>query len=277
MIKIFMSVRNRLGMTKKCIEALKKHSKLPHQIYVYNNASDYRLKEHFEYFSEMYMNGTISQVTFTTEETTFNAFSKASTCNFFGLQHQQDPNKDKYEYLVIMDNDILVTLKWDLKFRAGWEYISRNKMKNVKVVGQLPGGIKGIDKKVHTVAGVEARLGALGGSGLWSIRPNFFEDVGLLDLKSLVGHNKKHDQLYWRLLHKASGGKPYIMGLRTKIGYHCGPIAGSICNRLTKGKSNPKWKTDGIKFADSDKDIENMSFDDFYKKVSEHEGVRRGW
>ncbi len=211
MIKIFISVRNRLAMTKKCIEAIKRHSKISHQIYVYNNASDYRLKEHFEYFSEIYMNGTISQVTFTTEKSTFNAFSKASTCNFFGLQHEQDPNKDKYLYLVIMDNDILVSPKWDLKFKAGWEYINKNKMKNIKVIGQLPGGIKSLDKQIHQVAGVEARVGVLGGSGLWSVRPNFFKDVGFLDLKQLVGHHKKHDQAYWRLMQKASGGKPYIM------------------------------------------------------------------
>lgn len=277
MIKIFMSVRNRLGMTKKCIEALKRHSKLPHQIYVYNNASNFRLKEHFEYFSKLYIDGIISQVTFTTEQTTFNAFSKASTCNFFGLQHQQDPKKDKYLFLVIMDNDILVTPGWDLNFKAGWEYVVKNKMKHVKVVGQLPGGIKSLDKKAHQVAGVEARLGSLGGSGLWSIRPNFFEDVGFLDLKQLVGQNKKHDQLYWRLLSKASSGNPYIMGLRMKVGYHCGPIAGSICNRLTRGKSNPKWAKDGIRFEKADKEIETMSFDEFYKLVSNHEGVRRGW
>ena len=54
MVKIFMSVRNRLGITKKCIEALKKHSKLPHQIYVYDNETNYRLRDHFDYFADLY-------------------------------------------------------------------------------------------------------------------------------------------------------------------------------------------------------------------------------
>jgi len=278
MIKIFISVRNRLGMTKKCIEAIKRHSKLKHFIYVYNNASNYRLPEHFEYFSKMYMDQKIDQVTFTTEHSTFNAFSKASTCNFFGLQHEQDPNKDKYLFLVIMDNDMLVTPKWDLKLRSGWEYVAKNKMKNIKVISQRPGGIKNVDPVVHEIAGgMQARIGMLGGSGLWSVRPNFFKDVGFLDLKALVKQNKRHDQLYWRKMSTATGGKPYIMGLLTKVAYHCGPLAGSICNRLTRGKNNPKWKNDGIKFAEADKKIEDMSFDEFYKSVVKDERVKRGW
>jgi hypothetical protein len=278
MIKIFMSVRNRLAMTKKAIQALKKYSKLPHHIYVYNNASNYKVKEHFEYFSKAYINKDIAQVTFTSEPTTFNAFSKASTSNFFGLQHEEDPNKDKYLFLVIMDNDILVTPKWDLKLRAGWEYVVKNKMKNIKVIGQRPGGIKNTDSTVHTIAGdITAKVGRLGGSGFWSVKPNFFREVGYLNLKPLIGQHKKHDQQYWGLLQKASDGKPYIMGLQTKLCYHCGPLAGSICNRLTKGNRNPKWEKDGIQYADAEEKIEKLSFDEFEKLVMKDERVRRGW
>ena len=126
-----------------------------------------------------YAKGDISQITFTSEATTFNAFSKASTSNFFGLQHEQDPNKNKYLFLVLMDNDIIVTPGWDLKIRAAWQYIVRNKMRNIKVVGQRPGGIKNVDKKAHKIAGeMTAKVGRLGGSGLWSVRPDFFRDVG---------------------------------------------------------------------------------------------------
>jgi hypothetical protein len=278
MIKIFISVRNRLAMTKKCIEALKKHSKLPHHIYVYDNATNYRLAEHFEYFGKLYQDKKISQVTFTTEATTFNAFSKASTSNFFGLQHEQDPNKDKYLFLVMMDNDIILTPGWDLKLRAGWEYVAKKKMHNVKVIGQRPGGIKNVEKDLHTIAGsMTAKIGRLGGSGLWSVRPNFFRDVGFLNLKALVGQHKKHDQQYWTLLQKVSGGKPYIMGLISKIGYHCGPIAGSVCNRLTKGNRNPKFEKDGIKFVDAEEKIDKLTFDEFYKLAETDERVKRGW
>ena len=277
MIKIFISVRNRLAITKKCIQAIKKHSKLKHHIYVYDNASNYRLDEHFKYFGKLYQNKDISQVTFTSEPTTFNAFSKASTSNFFGLQHEQDPKKNTYLFLVLMDNDIIVTPGWDLKIRAAWEYVVKMKMKNVKVVGQRPGGIKNVDKTVHTIAGnMTGKVGRLGGSGLWSVRPNFFTEVGLLNLKALVGQHKKHDQQYWALLQKASGGKPYIMGIQSKLGFHCGAVAGSVCNRLTRNRTNPKVG-ELIKFKGNDQEIEKLSFDEFYESILNDKRFTRGW
>ena len=78
-----------------------------------------------------------------------------------------------------MDNDIIVTPKWDLKVRAAWEYITRKKMKNIKIISQRPGGIKNVSKDPHTIAGdMTGVVGQLGGSGFWSVRPNFFSDVG---------------------------------------------------------------------------------------------------
>ena len=117
MIKIFISVRNRLAITQKCITAIKRHTKIKHQIYIYDNASNYLLQDHFLYFYNLYKSGQITQVTFTTEQSTFNAFSKASTCNFFGQQHEQDPNKDKYDFLIMIDNDVILAPKWDVKLR----------------------------------------------------------------------------------------------------------------------------------------------------------------
>lgn len=277
MIKIFISVRNRLAMTKKCIESIKKHSKLKNYIYIYNNATNYKLDEHFKYFYKLYENKEIAQITFTSEQSTFNAFSKASTSNFFGLQHEQDPNKDKYLFLVLMDNDIVVTPGWDLKIRAAWEYIVRNKMKNIKVVGQRPGGIKNLDETIHNIAGaMTAKVGRLGGSGLWSVKPNFFSDVGLLNLKPLVGQHKKHDQQYWALLQRASGGNPYIMGIQSKLGFHCGAFAGSVCNRLTKNGSNPK-SGDMIKFECQEDKIDKLNFNEFYELISNDKRFTRGW
>ncbi len=47
MYKIMLTVRNRLSVTKKAIHALKYHSKIPHQIYIYDNLTNYKLDEHF--------------------------------------------------------------------------------------------------------------------------------------------------------------------------------------------------------------------------------------
>ncbi len=276
MIKIFISVRNRLAITKKCIEALILHSEIPHRIYIYDNASNYKVKEHFLFFHELYERKIISQVTFTTEASTFNAFSKASTCNFFGLQHEQDPKKNKYHFLMILDNDIIVTPGWDTKLKIAWDYVNTKKLDHVKVIGQLPGGIKS-RRESHVInENIKGNVGTLGGSGLWSVKPDFFKKVGFLDLKPLVGFDKRHDQQYWRLLQKSSPGKPYIMGINQKLGIHCGKRAGSVCNRLTRAKNNPE-RLNLIKFEGPERNIDSVDFKTFYDSILNDEVLIRNW
>jgi len=275
MIKIFMTVRNRLAITKKAIYALKKHSKLPYQLFVYDNATNYRIKEHFSYFLKLYQKGQIAQITFTTTDSTFNAFSKASTCNFFGRQHEEDPKKHTYDFLLMIDNDIIVTPEWDLKLQRAWNHVRKNKIDHIKVIGQIPGGIKSRVDSIK-IGDMVGRTGKLGGSGLWSVRPNFFTDVGFLNLNSLVGHDKKHDQQYWSLLGKSSQGKPYIMGLNQNLGIHCGKWAGSVCNRLTRNKGN-KDKEQKILFEDQEKRIDNLNFDEFYKEIINDRSLCKDW
>jgi len=276
MIKIFITVRNRLAITKKCIESLILHSELPHRIYVYDNASNHRLEEHFQFFHELYSRKLISQVTFTSEASTFNAFSKASTCNFFGLQHEQDPQKDSYEFLLMLDNDIIMTPAWDKTLKQAWNFVNKRKLRHVKIIGQLPGGIKS-RKETHNInENLLGKVGTLGGSGLWSVRPNFFRDVGYLNIRQLVGHDKKHDQQYWRLLAKASAGKPYIMGVNKKLGIHCGKQAGSVCNKLTRNR-NRKDKLDLIKFENAEKRIDSQDFKTFYDSIVNDQGLIRDW
>jgi len=261
MIKIIITVRNRLAITKKCLEAIKRHSILPHQIYIYDNNTNYLLDEHFKYFQELYKKREISQITFTTIESTFNAFSKAVAFNLFGRQHEEDPNKDSYDFLLLLDNDVIVTPGYDQKLSAVWKYMKENKIKNVKIVGQKPGGIKGMAEPLHTIGKMTGKVGKLGGSGLWSMRSNFFRDVGFLNLKQLVGHNKRHDQLYWHKCERATNGQPYIFALREKLGIHCGKVAGSVCNKLT-GNNNAN-----INFEGAEKEIDSIDFDSFYKKI----------
>jgi len=276
MIKIFLTVRNRLAITKKCLHALGKHSEIPHQIYVYDNASNHLVDKHFQYFYKMYSKNKISQITFTTMDSTFNAFSKASTCNFFGRQHEDDPNKDSYDFLLMLDNDIIVTPGWDIKLKKAWKFVRKNKLDNIRVIGQRPGGIKGLHPSVYNIDGMVGRAGKLGGSGLWSVKPSFFRDIGFLDLNKLVGHDKKHDQSYWLLMDTTNGGKPYIMGLDQKLGIHCGKQAGSVCNRLTRSK-NPAEKLDQIKFVEAEKNIEQYDFDTFYNSIVNNQALLGDW
>jgi len=279
MIKIFISVRNRLEITRKCLEALDKHSTTPHQIYIYDNSTNYMVAKHFALYCEQYIKGKISQVTFTTNATTFDAFSKASTFNFFGQQHESDPLKNKYKFLVCLDNDIIVMPEWDRILLDAWSYIKTNKLNHIKVLAQNPGGIKSrsevykIKSNRYTLQG---SVGELGGSGLWSLRNNFFEDVGFLNLTKLAGLHKQHDQHYWRLLKVASGGKPYIMGLDRKLGVHCGKIAGSVCNRLTRNKNNPK-KDHTILFKEAEEKIGKQTFDEFFKSIVNDDSLINNW
>jgi hypothetical protein len=270
-----MTVRNRLEITKKAIEALERHSSIKYQLYVYNNQTNYKIKEHFDYFMKLYSEGKITQITFNTNESTFNAFSKASACNMFGLQHNQDPKRNNYDFLLMIDNDIIVVPEWDLKLKRAWKFVTKNNLNYIKVIGQLPGGIKNRTEK-YKFGEIVTRVGKLGGSGLWSVRPNFFDDVGILPLKQLVGQDKKHDQLYWGLMNRASKGKPYIMGLKTKLGIHCGRMAGSVCNRLTRHRGDPN-KDKIIYFEKQENNLGRLSFDDFYKKIIEDRKLVMDW
>jgi len=276
-IKIMITVRNRLSITRKCIQALMKHSTMRNQIYVYDNLTSHKLDDHFNYFHKLYSKGLITQVTFNTSHSTFNAFSKAVACNQFGHLHEDDPDKDKYNFLVFLDNDIIVTPGWDGILHAAWKDVKKHDdlKKDIKVVGQLPGGIKNKQVYKHPIAGRVGKIGKLGGSGLWSVQPNFFRDVGYLDLNRLVNHNKKHDQSYWQSMEKRTNGRPYILGVDEKIGFHCGSIAGSVCNVLTRDKGTPQLM-EKIKFAEAEEKIDKMNFDEFYKMVETKIGMN-GW
>lgn len=277
MIKIFLTVRNRFGITVKCLEAIRRHTTTPYQIYVYNNQTNYQIDEHFKYFCKLYSKGLITQLTFNTDESTFNAFSKATASNIFGLQHEQDPQKDEYEFLLMLDNDIILTPSWNEYVSSAWKFVNKKKLKNIKVIGQLPGGIKSVKEKHQINLDLLGKVGSLGGSGLWTVKPNFYTDVGLLNLNQLVGLYKKHDQLYWQLLSKSAGNKPYIMGLNKKLGIHCGRLSGSVCNTLTRQKRASSKDLSKIHFSESDENIRKMNFDEFYQKIFDNSSLISDW
>ena len=276
MFKVFMSIRNRLAITKKCVQALFKHSSTPFQLYCYDNLTHYKIEEHFNYFCKLYEKGFITQVTFNTKESTFDAFSKVVASNQFGLLHEQDPNKDSYDFLLLLDNDIIVTPDFDKVLKQAWKDIRKMKLKNVKVIGQLPGGIKHKTVLEQKIAGFEAKSGKFGGSGLWSVRPDFFRDIGFIDVKMSVGQVKRHDQIYWQLLERTTGGQNYILGLGTKLGVHCGKFAGSVCNTLSRNRTNHD-KLKLIEFEKAEEKIGKMSFDEFYKKIQNDKSLMNDW
>jgi len=274
MYKVFLTCRNRLQITKMCILALLKHSvDLPH-IYVYDNLTDVKLESHFAFWHKLFEKGLIKQVTFTSEQSTFGAFSKVVTSNLFAFQHSQDPYKDKYEFLVLLDNDVIVTDFWDAILKKAWKDVSRNSLKGVKVISQLPGGIAERKEIPQKIAGVRCDIGKLGGSGLWAVRSDFFEKIGLLQVRNFLGMAKKYDQTYWYLLDRVTSGKPYILGLDHKLGIHCGSLTYSTCNLLTKKKYQMSLLEAEEK---TDKYLEGLSFEEFYDAVSSDETLLKEW
>lgn len=278
MYKVMINCRNRLAITTKCITALTKHSVEKPEIYIYDNLTSHKINEHFMYWNLLYQKGIVQQITFNTKQSTFNAFSKAVSCNQFGYNHEQDPNKDSYDFLLFLDNDIIVTPGFDEILKNAWIDIKKNQMKDIKVISQLPGGIKGKKEVKNKIAGLKAMSGTFGGSGLWCVKPNFFREIGYLDVNSLVNLHKKHDQNYWIKLGKSTNGRDYILGLDKKLGIHCGKISGSICNILTK---NSKVKGSNveelIKLDHAEKEIDSMNFDMFYEKIKNDKTLANDW
>lgn len=271
MIKIMMTVRNRFELTKKSIEGLYKHTKHKFQLYVYDNLTDYRVKDHYEFFHKLYEKGLISQITFNTKESTFDAFSKSIASNQFGYNHLMDPQKNKYPFLLILDNDMIVTPEWDKYILMAWRDIKKYKLNNIKIIGQNPGGIKYATKCEHRIAGVSSKIGKLGGSGFWAIRNNFFDEIGFLPIENFVGINKKHDQYYWKKLDSYNKGKPYILGLDHTLAIHTGSSFGSVCNKLTKDKNSD------ISFKEQEEKLSKLSFDEFYSKVVKNKKMKNDW
>jgi len=226
----------------------------------------HQLDRHFGFYHTLLKQKLVHQVTFNTTESTFNAFSKAISLNAFGQNHEQDPEKNKCEMLVTLDNDVIVMPGWDQILREAWYEIERLKIPHVYAITQQLGGAvkygKWLERKI---AGYKAYHGKLGGSCLWSSRSNFYEKVGLLDVKPLVGFNKKHDQHYWVKMETLSNGAPYILGLDAPLLLRGGPIAGSVCNVI--GFGAPKHKLEQVRYENQDAAIDSKSFNEFYEKL----------
>jgi len=266
--KIVINVRNRLAITKKCLEAIIKHSVYPREIYVYDNLTNYRLDEHFKFFRKLYEKNIIHQYTVNSDISTFNAFSKVVALNQFGHNHIMDPNKNKYDFILFLDNDMIVTPEWDTYIIEAWKQIKRNNMKYIKIVTQYPGGIQNASLIRFESRNSPIYAGKLGGSGFWAVDTNFFDTVGFLDCRYFIGKNKKHDQMYWKKLNKVSANSNYIWAIKAKMAIHTGGIAGSVCNALTK-TTDKKHGLEKVKFKEVDSKIEKLSFDEFYNGIKD--------
>jgi len=269
MFKICICVRNRLGITKKCIEAITKHTNSKkYEIYIYDNLTNYRLNDHFTYFNKLFQKDIIQQYTVNSDKSTFNAFSKVVAINQFGHHHLMDPRRNDFEFIVLLDNDMIVMPDWDLYLYDAWKFLKSKNDKYIKIVTQFPGGIKHAVIQPYKIRDANVYTGKLGGSGFWAVNTDFFNDVGFLNCANFINIHKKHDQLYWLKLARASRNNNYILAINERIVLHAGGIAGSVCNSLTK-QSNSLNKLEKIKFKEVDAKIEKLTFDEFFSSVKD--------
>jgi hypothetical protein len=201
-------------------------------------------------------------------KSTFNAFSKVVSLNQFGYNHQMDPARKKYDFLLFLDNDMIVTPDWDLYLQEAWLKLKKENHSNIKVVTQYPGGLKHATPVNYKIRKCHVYSGKLGGSGFWAVGPDFFQQVGFLDVGSFVGRNKKHDQMYWSKLNRASNNQNYILAIQAKMAIHAGGIAGSVCNGLTRNRDIRKG-LEKVKFKEVDNKIDLLTFDEFYNGIKD--------
>jgi len=264
LIKIFLTCRNRFHLTRFCIQALYKFTHQPFQLYVYDNLTDYLVRDHWGFFCSLYEKGLITKYVANTRHSTFGCFSKAVAWNEFGHIHMMDPLWDTTDFLLCLDNDILVTDGWDLVVSSIWSSLKESEWyKYIHVVTQWYGSKLGQKNKTE-LNGYTCHLGTHTGSGFWAVKPTFFLDVGFLDITKFIGLNKKHDQFYWQMMLEKNQGLPYICGVEHMLFYNCGWWGTkSLCNTLTVCPDSD------VSFSEEEDKLSQMTFSEFYSAVQE--------
>lgn len=274
-IAIFLSVRNRLAVTKKCIEALYKYTTCPFHLYVYDNCTTYKVAEHFKYFGDLYVENKITKYTVNTLESTYYAFSKAVAFNDFGHTIQQNPIKNRYDYYVCLDNDIIIRKEgWNDVFKDLWKAVAcTEELDSIRVLAQFPGGTTVHQK--GTIDDYKVNLGFASGSGFWAIRSDFFDTIGFLNLAELVGHNKKHDQLYWKKMRAYNSNAPYVLAVEELLAVHFDNYKDynslSIC---LPTQDDPSMT---VVHEDVEEEIAAMTFEDFEILLNDNVDRLRIW
>lgn len=271
-IAVFITVRNRLAITKKCIESLYLNTNRPIHLFVFDNCMSTRLDEHFIYFCNLYKVGRLQKYVVNTVTSTYNAFSKAMSFNEFGLFIESHPNKNEYEWLLCLDNDMIIIQKgWDDYIASMFNEVDKHEGNTIQIVTQYPGGVSGSD---HMFGNIKVRVGVNGGSGFWNIRPDFFSKVGLLEPEPLLGISKRHDIHYWEKLNKFSRGQPYTVAIDLPLALHvayCNGMDLSVCKAIRNDHAS------NVDFESFDALVEGLQYDDFLEWIKRDEDVFRRW
>ncbi|KKK73581.1 hypothetical protein LCGC14_2892410, partial [marine sediment metagenome] len=198
------------------------------------------------------------------------AFSKVVASNMFADQHKGDPKGGECDYIVCLDNDMIVTPGWDSRVNLIWRAVidKPRVLGNTKIIGQI-----GIMSKQQTLVDIGENervvIGKKGGSGFWVVLPNFFEEWGRLNIRHFIGKHKGYDGAYWAQIEKTHSGV-YTAGIDGRpLVYHCGDMVGSVCLRLEEGQV----PTSEIAQR-ADEQLGRMDFAEFYEMVEAYKPIR---
>lgn len=272
-LAVFLSVRNRLAITKRCIEYLFKNTRREIDLFVFDNCTGTRIPDHFNYFCRLYEQGKLQKYVANTITSTYNAFSKAMSFNEFGLFIENHPDKFSYDWLVCLDNDmILIQEKWDDIIGTMFEEVDKKEPNNtIQIITQYPGGCSGTD---YNLDKFKIRVGVNSGSGFWNIRPDFFTKVGLLESEPLIGINKRHDLELWPKLNAYTKGQPYVIAIDQPMALHIAYHDGKDLSICKATRNNPAMNVD---FELFDNLIETMNDTEFNEFIMKDADVSRRW
>lgn len=274
-ILVFMNTRNRIATVQKTIEALFTYTKHPVSLFVWDNCTQVKIEEHFTYFGKLYAEGKLKKYTVNSLESTYNAFGKVSAWNDLCLFLEAHPNKNMYEFVICIDDDICVIERgYDLIIQEAME-LAEQQVPSIMIIGQSPGGISGRDEIIKLGGKeVKVRVGTGGGSGLWCFRPDLFSKIGALDIEPFVGISKRQDITVWGQLNAYTDGKPYILGIDLPLALHTSFDNGVDMSICKKARNEPSMIVD---YPDYDAKISNMTFDEYITFIKKDIELLRKW
>lgn len=248
-LNVFITTRDRLNLTRLCIESIHQNTEHFDEVHVYisDTMSSQTIKARRDMFQQFLEKKYIVNYTYSTIESDSHCFTKAINFNKW-LQNMElkrivDSNfdVDLTNYYVLLDNDMIVKKNWLGPYMSVWEEMSP-KTPALQYLCQHPGGCSVrsgtpviVQDKTEEKNPCEVFLSGGGGSGFW-----FFGERSLKtlqwrphDYKLVKFVANSDDTTTWKKLREEYGGG-YSASVKMKNPrvMHMGKVFGSIVNAL---------------------------------------------
>lgn len=287
---VIIPCRDRLILTKKCIDSIRFNTKLFNEIiiYVFDNNSNLNI-DRLSVFQKLLKENKIQYYSYDTDSTMFNCFGKSVVfqrwIDMMKIQKEFRDSKKLDEgveqYYMLVDNDFIFGPEWDSYFITSAKYIN-DYNKQTHFIVKYPSGIpsRKIDfsesktlENFFNNRKYKLHFSSNGGSsGMW-----FMTYDMLLNLKWNYNHfnmtynvNKRHDTGTWTIIKKEKGRIKYVTALDPpddeRLILHLGKITGSLCNKLQLKQYN---ESERERIENNEKILENMTVFEIFNKYKD--------